>query len=194
MKKNQALLIVDVQNDFCPGGALPVPEGDEVVFVLNRYIESFVRGKLPILASRDWHPLKTKHFKPYGGLWPPHCIQNTPGAGFHPDLKLPPEAIIVSKGMDPASDGYSAFEATDAPGRLLGDLLHSLGIRDLFVGGLATDYCVRSSVLDALKHGLNVYVLTDAIKGVDVNSGDSQRAIDEMLACGAKRIIFSRLP
>ncbi len=193
MKRNQALLIVDVQNDFCPGGALAVPEGDAVVPALNTYLESFVKEQLPILASRDWHPQKTKHFKPYGGPWPPHCVQNTPGARFHPDLKLTSEAIILSKGMDPTSDGYSAFEATDPQGRALGDLLRSLGIRDLFVGGLATDYCVKSSVLDALKHGFNVYVLTDAVKGVEVNAGDSQKALEEMTSHGAKKITYSLL-
>ena len=193
MKAKKALLIIDVQNDFCPGGALAVSEGDRVVPVFNKYIEIFIKQKLPILADRDWHPAKTKHFKAYGGLWPPHCIQNTPGARFHPDLKLPPEAIIVSKGMDPDKDSYSAFEARDDKGRAFVDLLRSMGIRDLFVGGLATDYCVKFSILDALKLGFGVTLLTDAIKGIDVQPGDSQKAIDEMIARGAQKATYSTL-
>ena len=145
------------------------------------------------MASRDWHPSRTKHFKAYGGLWPPHCIQNTPGAGFHPDLKLPSQALIVSKGMDPETDSYSAFQAKDPQGCLLGDLLRSLEIRELFVGGLATDYCVKSSVLDALRYGFNVHVLTDAIQGVEVHPGDSQKALEEMTSHGAKKTTLSLL-
>ena len=193
MKEKRALLIVDVQNDFCPGGALAVPQGDRVVPVFNKCIEVFMKQKSPILADRDWHPSKTKHFKAYGGLWPPHCIQNSPGALFHPDLKLPKETIIVSKGMDPQKDSYSAFEALDERGRTFLDLLNSLGIHDLFVGGLATDYCVKLSVLDALKYGFGVYLLTDAIKGIDVRPGDSQKAVDEMTARGAQKITSSDL-
>jgi nicotinamidase/pyrazinamidase len=180
-----ALLIVDVQKDFCPGGSLPVPDGDQVVAPLNGYIaEATVRG-FPIYASRDWHPPVTRHFRPYGGQWPPHCVQNTDGASFHNDLQLPASTIVISKGQDPNSPGYSAFEGSTSEGRpLLSDLReHQIG--HLYVGGLATDYCVKHSVLDALRFGFRVTVLRDAIAGVDADAGDSMRAIDEMLQTGA---------
>jgi len=193
MKLKKALLIVDVQNDFCPGGALAVPEGDRVVPVLNRYIGFFSRKKLPIFASRDWHPQDTKHFKQFGGLWPKHCVQNTRGAGFHPGLKLPKETIILSKGMDPDKDSYSAFQAFDSNGVEFLQLLKVLGIEELFVAGLATDYCVKSSVLDGLKSGLKVNLLIDAIKGVNMRPSDSEDAIKEMVTKGARKITFSKL-
>lgn len=180
---NQALLIVDVQNDFCPGGALPVPEGDQVVAVLNRYME---RLDAPVFASRDWHPAETSHFKERGGPWPPHCVRDTAGAAFHPQLKLPADAVVVTKGTDPTDDGYSAFEGVDQNGMALGAALEQRGVRRLFVGGLATEYCVRASVLDALKQGLDVVLLTDAIRGIDVKPGDMTRALAEMQAAGAR--------
>ncbi len=192
MKQNQALLIVDVQNDFCPGGALAVGSGDQVVPVLNKYIDIFSKRKLSVVASRDWHPLQTTHFKEFGGPWPAHCVQNTPGAAFHPDLKLPSEVIVVSKGMDPSKDSYSAFQAADAQGRGLLDILREKDVKELFVGGLATDYCVKASVLDALEH-FKVNLLMDAIKGVDVHPRDSQKAIQEMTAKGAKPITLKDL-
>jgi len=182
-----ALLIIDVQNDFCPGGALAVPEGDRVVAVLNRYIERFREKGIPIIASRDWHPEKTTHFKAYGGIWPPHCVQNTRGAQFHPNLNLPAEAVVVSKGMAPDKDSYSAFQAVDPSGRPLADLLREQGVRQLFAGGLATDYCVRASVLDALREGFQVTVLTDAIRGVELKPGDSEKAMEEMVRAGARQ-------
>jgi nicotinamidase/pyrazinamidase len=180
-----ALVIVDVQNDFCPGGALAVPGGDRVVPVLNRYIERFRRLKAPIYASRDWHPAVTKHFQAHGGAWPPHCVQGTKGAEFHPALALPPEAIVISKGMDPAEDAYSCFQAQDPDGMDFAVSLGESGIQRLFVGGLATDYCVRSTVLDALHEGFQAVVLQDAIGAVDVKPGDGERALAEMRAAGA---------
>ena len=187
MKWKKALLIVDVQNDFCPGGALAVPGGDKIIPSLNKYIKIFSKKKLPIFASRDWHPRKTLHFKKFGGAWPQHCIQNTKGAAFHPRLKLPRQAILLYKGMDPAKDSYSAFQAQDSGGRGLLNLLKRLGVKELYVGGLATDYCVKSSVLDALKNGLRVKLLTDAIKGVNLSLKDSEQAIIEMVRRGAKK-------
>ena len=181
MKKN-ALLLVDVQNDFCPGGALAVPEGDRVVPVLNEYLPKFDT----VVASRDWHPQHTSHFQAAGGPWPPHCVQDTPGAAFHPQLKLPRDATVVTKGTDPTDDGYSAFEAEDPQGAGLDELLEQRGIERLFVGGLATEYCVRASVLDGLKQGLDVVVLLDAVRGIDVQAGDMARALDEMLRAGAR--------
>ena len=182
---DSALLVVDAQNDFCPGGSLPVPDGDAVIPALNRYIEAFRAAGRPIFASRDWHPEKTTHFQAYGGLWPAHCIQGTDGAAFHPDLRLPREAVIVSKGLGAEEDSYSAFEARNDQGRLLAALLEEQGVKRLYVGGLATDYCVKHSTLDALKGGFQVVVLEDAVRGVDVQPGDSERSIEELRAAGA---------
>ncbi|MFQ5867419.1 MAG: nicotinamidase [bacterium] len=194
MKQEKALLIVDVQNDFCPGGALAVPEGDRIISVLNKYIKIFLRKKLPIFVSRDWHPKETKHFKQFGGPWPKHCIQNTRGARFHPDLELPKGIIILSKGMDPDKDSYSAFQAVDSNGTEFFKLLKTLGVNETFVGGLATDYCVKSSVLDALKFGFKVKLLIDAIKGVNIKPKDSEEAIEEMVSRGAEKMTFEKLP
>jgi nicotinamidase/pyrazinamidase len=193
MEKGSALLIVDIQNDFCPGGALPVPDGDKVVPVLNRYIELFREEGLPIFASRDWHPEKTSHFKAYGGIWPVHCVQGSHGAEFHPDLELPPETVIISKGMDPGKDDYSAFQGVDYRGTIFAEILKEMGITKLYVGGLATDYCVRASVLEGLRHGLAVALLEDASRGVDIQQGDSLRAIAEMCGAGAATATVERL-
>lgn len=193
MSLARALLIVDVQNDFCPGGALAVKEGDQVVPTLNRYIEIFAENKKPIIASRDWHPARTRHFKDFGGVWPVHCVQNTSGAAFHPALRLPPDASVVSKGMDPSQDSYSAFQAIDAHGRGLKEILKDLGVKELWIGGLATDYCVKASVLDALKD-FDVKLLTDAIKGVELQPGDSRKAVEEMVAKGAEIMSLEKIP
>ena len=180
------LLVVDVQNDFCPSGALGVPDGDRVVPVINRCIADALARGIAIYASRDWHPAVTVHFTAYGGLWPPHCVQGTSGAEFHPDLRLPPSAIVVSKGTDAEQQGYSAFEGHTADGRPLADDLRSRGIREICLTGLATDYCVLESVLDATRWGLGATVLTDAIAGIDVHAGDSERALARMREAGAK--------
>jgi len=193
MKLKKALLIVDVQNDFCPKGRLAVPEGDKVVGVLNKYIKIFSKNKLPIFASRDWHPKITKHFKDFGGLWPKHCIANSKGAEFHPKLRLPKEAIIISKGTVPEEDAYSVFQGFDQNGQEFLNLLKILGINELYVGGLATDYCVKLTVLDALKFGFKVRLLVDVIKGVDLKKGDSERAIGEMAKNGAKRLTLKEI-
>jgi len=184
-----ALVIVDVQNDFCPGGALAVTDGDLIVPVLNKYIEVFAENNRPILASRDWHSRETKHFKLFGGLWPEHCVQNTQGALFHPGLKLPSQTVVLSKGIDPDKDGYSAFEAADDQGQDLLSILNGLGVKELFVGGLATDYCVKSTVLEALKN-FKVNLLVDAVKGVNLNPDDSKTAVEEMVAGGAIKMTF----
>jgi nicotinamidase/pyrazinamidase len=181
-----ALLLVDVQNDFCPGGALPVPEGDRVVPTLNVYAARFAERGHRIFASRDWHPEVTRHFKEQGGPWPPHCVAESEGAAFHPTLKLPSGTAVLTKGTDPTDDGYSAFEAADSAGRGLGDVLRMDDVARLYVGGLATEYCVRASVLDGLEAGLDVVVLLDAVRGIDVQEGDVARALDEMLRAGAR--------
>jgi len=192
--KNSAFLIIDVQKDFCPGGALAAPRGEEVVPVLNRYIRYFQERNVPILATRDWHPAKTSHFKEYGGQWPVHCVQNTPGAQFHPELQLPEKAIVFSKGMNEDSEGYSAFEGLDSAEQRLQDFLKEISVKILYIGGLATDYCVRASVLDALKNGFEVFLLLDAVRGVDVNPGDADKALKEMFKAGAKRTVYENLP
>jgi nicotinamidase/pyrazinamidase len=182
-----ALLVVDVQNDFCPGGALAVAGGDRVVAPLNRAAAAFAASGLPIFASRDWHPPHTGHFQMHGGLWPAHCVQNTPGAAYHPDLRLPESTIHLCKGIDERLDGYSAFDGVDTAGTPLAALLTNLGINHLCIGGLATDYCIRSSVLDARQRGFAVTVLTDAIAAVELQSGDGERALNEMQAAGAEQ-------
>jgi nicotinamidase/pyrazinamidase len=178
-----ALLVVDVQKDFCPGGALPVPDGDRVAGALNQYIEEAVAHGVSVYASRDWHPAVTKHFTPYGGRWPPHCVQDTDGARFHPNLRLPAAAVIITKGEDPESAGYSVFEGHTPDGRPFLTDLRQRKIRHLYVGGIATDYCVIYSVFDALSAGLQVTVLEDAIAGVD--DDEAARALIQMRARGA---------
>lgn len=176
-----ALLIVDVQNDFLPGGALAVPAGDAVIAPLNRWIERFRAAGLPIIASRDWHPVDHCSFSPQGGPWPPHCIAGSAGAAFAAALALPDDAWVISKATAKDAEAYSAFAGTDLYTRLQGR-----GIRRLFVGGLATDYCVKNTVLDALRLGYAVRLLTDAIRAVDVRPGDGERALAEMAAAGAE--------
>lgn len=183
---HSALLLVDVQNDFCTGGTLAVPQSEEVIDALNRHIVAAETRGMPVYASRDWHPATTSHFKAYGGVWPVHCVQNTTGAAFHPALRLPADTIVVTKGDRPDDHGYSAFQGTTVTGETLLADLRRRGIGHLYVGGLATDYCVRASVLDALDAGLQVTVLEDAIAGVDVNAGDSERARVEMRTRGAR--------
>ena len=184
-EEKAALLIVDVQKDFCPGGALPAPGGDRIVPALNRHIAEARDREMLVYASRDWHPPVTSHFKQYGGEWPPHCVQGTGGAQFHPDLKLPADAIIVSKGDDPAKPGYSAFDGRTASGNTLLHDLRERNVTRLYVAGIATDYCVKATALDAVQAGLDVRVLTDAITGIDVHPGDAARAVDEMSKVGA---------
>jgi nicotinamidase/pyrazinamidase len=185
MWEKAALIIVDVQNDFCPGGALAVQDGDEVVPILNRYIDRFRTAGMPIVATRDWHPLKTTHFKNYGGVWPEHCVQESGGASFHPNLKVSPDTIVVSKGTAADEDSYSGFDGKDSAGTRLAELLRGLDVKRIYVGGLATDYCVRHTVIDGLKLGFAVVLLGDAIRGVDLTPGDSEKALGEMRAAGA---------
>ena len=187
-----ALIVVDVQNDFCPGGSLPVTEGDKVVPILNRYIKKFADLGLPIFATRDWHPQKTRHFNTDGGPWPPHCIQGTDGGNFHPRLTLGDDAIIVSKGMSPDADSYSGFQAVDGNNIQLAELLRERGVERIFVGGLATDYCVKATVLDGLNEGFQVVLLEDAVRGVNLKPDDSVRAIEEMARAGATQSNESR--
>jgi nicotinamidase/pyrazinamidase len=178
-----ALLIVDVQNDFLPGGTLAVTRGDEVVPVLNRYLQIFTAQNLPVYATRDWHPLQHCSFSAQGGPWPPHCVADTRGAQFAAALQLPPAAVVISKATSVEQDAYSGFEGTDLDNRL-----RAASITRLYIGGLATDYCVLNTVRDALRLGYKVLLMGDAIRAVDVQTGDGQRAEAEMTKLGAQRV------
>lgn len=188
LQRGDALLVVDVQRDFLPGGALAVPDGDRVVPVLNEYIALFAREELPIVFSRDWHPADHCSFQARGGPWPPHCVAGSPGACFAPRLKVPAVATVVSKATTSAADAYSAFERT-----CLAEWLHGRGRRRLFIGGLATDYCVLATVRDALAAGFEVMLLVDAIRAVDVHPGDGARALQAMRAAGAHPVTLAAL-
>ena len=177
----KALIVVDVQNDFCPGGSLAVAQGDEVVAPLNRLIKEFLDRGEPVYKTRDWHPAQTKHFAVYGGTWPVHCVQDTAGAEFHPDLLDDPRITVISKGTDEAADGYSGFDGTN-----LGQLLRDEGVEETWVGGLATDYCVKQTVLDAVRQGFEVKALADAMRAVNVKPDDGANAVEEMRQAGAE--------
>lgn len=173
----KGLLIVDVQNDFCPGGALAVSNGDKVIPVINKIIPMF-----PIVvASKDWHPSKTVHF----GKWPVHCVQETNGAEFHPQLESSLIQQVFFKGTLSKDDGYSAYEASNLD---LEKYLKSHEVDELYVVGLATDYCVKASALDAVKRGFKTYVVTDAIAAVNVDPTDSEKAIEEMKRAGIELV------
>lgn len=179
-----AFLIVDVQNDFCAGGALAVPDGDAVVPTINRVARALASRGAPIFASRDWHPRDTQHFAIHGGPWPVHCVAGTPGAQFHPGLDLPDGTRIVTKGDSREDHGYSAFDGHLADGRPLASALQQAGVTRLLVAGLATDYCVLHSALDARRAGYDVALLADGIRGVNVSPDDSRQALERMAAAG----------
>lgn len=173
----KALLVVDVQNDFCPGGSLAVPQGDKVVPVIN-----MLMGKFDIIvASKDWHPSQTVHFQ----KWPVHCVQSSTGAEFHPLLHSAKIQQVFLKGTGNKDDGYSAYEATNLN---LQEYLASKNVTEIYVTGLATDYCVRASALDAAKSGLITYVVTDAVAAVNLQPTDGEKALDEMKRAGVKLV------
>jgi nicotinamidase/pyrazinamidase len=188
LHKGDVLIIVDVQNCFLPGGSLGISEGDRVIVPLNDIIDKFSKKNLLVFLSRDWHPDKHISFKERGGPWPDHCVQNTKGSEFSAELRIPVEAMVFSKGTDPEHEEYSAWNARDENNRSLCSLLAEMGSRRLFIGGLATEYCVLNTVKDARRDGYEIYVLSDAIEAVNANPGDSERAIREMIAAGAKMI------
>jgi len=179
LQAGDALLVVDIQNDFCPGGALGVGKGDEVIPVLNRWIHEARAKGVPVFATRDWHPAEHISFNQRGGPWPPHCVQGTDGAEFHPDLRLPPDAQIISKATTPDVESYSAFGDTDLAKRL-----RDAGVNRVWIGGLAQDYCVRYSSLDAIKQGFEVHVIVDATRAVNVSPEDGKRALEEIERAG----------
>jgi nicotinamidase/pyrazinamidase len=180
MKGTKALVVVDLQNDFCPGGALEVKDGDKIVAPINELVSAFEKDDLPVVFTRDWHPSDHCSFKAQGGMWPPHCVQGTSGAEFHPSLRVPSEAIIISKGANRDREAYSGFQETDLAGRL-----RLVGTSELFVGGLATDYCVKNTVLDALELGFKVYFITDCVRGVNLRRTDVANAVRLMEMKGA---------
>ena len=175
-----ALLIIDLQNDFLPGGALAVPEGDAVIAPLQAWIDRFVRERLPILATRDCHPADHCSFLEQGGPWPAHCVAGSAGAAITPALKLPPTALIIDKPCLADIETYDGFSGT-----CLDETLHHHDTRRLWVGGLVTEYCVLNTVLAALRFGYEVIVLTQAVRAVDLQAGDGQRALATMTAQGA---------
>ena len=183
---DRALVVVDVQRDFCPGGALPAPGCERILPAINRYLSEAQELSMPIYASRDWHPAVTTHFTPYGGEWPPHCVQGSPGAEFHPHLQLPASAIIISKGQDPERPGYSAFDGCTPDGRAFIEDLRDRHAGVLYIAGIATDYCVMQTTLDALRADLHAIVLTDAVAGIDAHPGDVDRALAAMSRAGAQ--------
>lgn len=180
LSRKDALLVVDVQRDFCSGGALAVPEGDAVVPVLNRWIKRAEREEALIVASRDWHPPDHISFKQQGGPWPVHCVQNTPGAELHDDLHLPDNALLISKGQDSAYDQYSALDRTG-----LTQLLKEHEIERVWVGGLAMDVCVKATVCDACDAGFETHLILPATRAVNVNAGDDAHALEVMKQSGA---------
>lgn len=182
---DSALVIIDVQNDFCPGGSLAVADGDKVVPVMNGYAEAFAAAGCLVVADRDWHPADTTHFITQGGAWPPHCVQGTRGAEYHPELRFPAGTVHIRKGMGATEDAYSGFEGRDDDGRLLAEILKQRNVRTIYVGGLATDYCVRATVLDGLKAGFSVVVINDACRAVNIQPTDGEHALAEMQAAGA---------
>jgi nicotinamidase/pyrazinamidase len=187
-RRGDALVVVDVQNDFLPGGALGIRGGDEILPALNRCLGHFHRLGLPVFATRDWHPPDHCSFAPQGGPWPVHCVAGTPGAEFAPGLRLPPDTGVIDKATRPEREAYSTLEGTD-----LGRRLRTAGVGRLFIGGLATDYCVLNTVRDAVRIGFAVVVLSDAIRAVDVEPGDGARAIAEMQQLGAHFIEVDRV-
>jgi nicotinamidase/pyrazinamidase len=184
--KGDALIIVDVQNDFLPGGSLPVPGGEGAVRSLNRYIAAFLFRELPIFATRDWHPPDHHSFQEQGGRWPPHCIAETQGAAFPANLEIPCDTHVVSKATSKEKEAYSGFSETELHARL-----QSSGVSRVFIGGLATEYCIRDTVKDALSHHYGTYVLKDAVRGMD--AGASSAALEEMERLGAVLIDFETL-
>lgn len=188
LRQGDALVIVDVQNDFLPGGALAVPRGDDVISSLNRYIERFESRQLPIIATRDWHPGKHCSFKPQGGIWPVHCVADTEGAAFSRELKLPKTTVVISKADTTENESYSGFGNTS-----LAAQLKEQKVQRLFIGGLATDYCVLNTVLDGLRNNFQVFLLCDASRAVNIHPNDGAKAEAEMTQNGAVPINLDRI-
>ena len=179
-QSHDALIIVDVQNDFLPGGSLAVSDGNDILPVLNTYIKIFDENNLPIIATRDWHPADHCSFNKAGGIWPDHCVAGTVGAAFASKLALPEKTLVISKATSAEKEAYSGLDGT-----ALNKNLKALGVRRVWIGGLATDYCVLNTVKDFLALSYPVILLQDAIKAVNVHPDDGERAVQEMLDKGA---------
>jgi nicotinamidase/pyrazinamidase len=183
-----ALIVVDMQNDFLPGGSLAVAGGNEIIPQLNRYLAHFAAHQLPVFATRDWHPVSHCSFQSQGGPWPPHCIAGSDGAAIHSDLKLPANVHIISKATSPETDAYSGFTATQ-----LNELLQSLHIQRVFIGGIATEYCVLNTAKDALRLQYTTFVLDDAICAINQQPENGKRALEEMIRLGARPVHYEDL-
>lgn len=183
-----ALLAIDIQNDFLPGGRLAVAEGDQVIQAMNMYIDCFIRRQLPVFATRDWHPKNHHSFVQHGGPWPEHCVAGSTGAKFANSLHLPETVNIISKGTKADTDGYSGFENP-----CLKTQLEKLSVSRLFIGGLATDYCVFNTVCDALNLNYQVLLLTDAVHAVNVHRHDGEQAIKKMILKGAVPVTWAMI-
>lgn len=175
-----ALLVIDVQNDFCPGGSLAIEQGDKVVGPLNRIIDAFSSKGLPVLFTRDWHPQNHVSFLTRGGRWPPHCMQGTQGARLHPRLKVPRASIVVDKGDNSEKEAYSGFQGTG-----LETILRALDVDEVFLGGIATEYCVKETAFDALRRGFRTSVMEDCVRAVEARKGDGRRALEQVEKHGA---------
>jgi len=182
-RRRRALIVVDVQRDFCPGGSLPVKSGNRVVGPINELVSQFEKEGSPVFFTRDWHPADHCSFVSRGGPWPPHCVKGTLGAEFHPELYVPTDAVIISKATKKDREAYSGFQGTQ-----LAEQLRRRGVKDVYVAGLATDYCVKNTVLDALREGFVASVVEDAVAGVNVKPTDSANAFRKMLSEGARRV------
>lgn len=183
LQKGDALLIADPQNDFFPGGALAVPKGDEILPIINEWIKAAEQSDAPIIFSRDWHPENHISFKAQGGPWPPHCVQNTFGAEFHPDLYKPKNFIITSKATKPNKEEYSAFEGHTQNNKLLTEKLRELNVKRIWIAGLALDYCVYFSAIDAHKSGFEYHIILPGCRSIDKKT--ESKAITDMKAQGA---------
>ena len=180
---SRALIVVDMQNDFCPGGSLAVTDGDRIISEINRLVLDFEKDDCPVFFTRDWHPENHCSFSENGGMWPVHCVAETEGAAFHRELYIPESAVIISKANRPFPDAYSGFQETD-----LDNILKLKGVSELTVCGLAADYCVKATVLDALDSGFKVSVVKNAVKAVNVKPDDGENAFKEMQGRGASVI------
>lgn len=181
----KALLVVDVQNDFCPGGALAVPDGNKVIPIINNLVHIFFGNEEPVFASRDWHPQNHCSFKEQGGPWPKHCVQSTRGAELHRDLRLPKNFVLISKGAKQDQDAYSAFAGQDnIYKKSLLEHLKQDDVRQIYIVGLALDYCVKATALDAKKNGFDVVVFENATRAVNINPNDGKKATEEMEQTG----------
>ncbi|SFF09432.1 isochorismatase family protein [Nitrosomonas sp. Nm166] len=183
-----ALIVVDMQSDFLPGGNLAVAGGNDIIPLLNHYMAYFAAHQLPVFATRCWHPSNHCSFQAQGGIWPPHCIAGSKGAAFHPDLELPINTHIISKATTQEKDAYSGFTDTQ-----LNELLQSLAIQRVFIGGIATEYCVFNTVKDALRFHYTTFILEDAVGAINQRPEDGQQALEEMIHLGARSIHYEEL-